>query len=57
MGTKIDFKDPAYYENRELSWIKFDQRVLSEANDKSIPLFFSIRTSISYSFNVCLTGS
>ena len=31
MDTKIDFKDPAYYENRELSWIKFDQRVLSEA--------------------------
>ena len=38
MDTKIDFKDPAYYENRELSWIKFDQRVLSEARDKSIPL-------------------
>ena len=33
MDTKIDFKDPAYYENRELSWIKFDQRVLSEARD------------------------
>ena len=34
MDTKIDFKDPAYYENRELSWIKFDQRVLSEASGK-----------------------
>ena len=33
MDTKIDFKDPAYYENRELSWIKFDQRVLSEARE------------------------
>ena len=50
MDTKIDFKDPAYYENRELSWIKFDQRVLSEARDKSIPLlerlkFVSIASS------------
>ena len=50
MDTKIDFKDPAYYENRELSWIKFDQRVLSESRDKSIPLlerlkFVSITSS------------
>ena len=50
MDTKIDFKAPAYYENRELSWIKFDQRVLSEARDKSIPLlerlkFVSITSS------------
>lgn len=39
METKIDFKNPVYYENRELSWIKFDERVLSEAKDKTIPLF------------------
>ena len=31
MDAKIDFTNPEYYENRELSWIKFDQRVLSEA--------------------------
>lgn len=30
---------PEYYRNRELSWISFDERVLSEARDKSIPLF------------------
>lgn len=28
-----------YYRNRELSWISFNERVLSEARDKSIPLF------------------
>ncbi|MBQ0001534.1 MAG: RNA degradosome polyphosphate kinase [Clostridiales bacterium] len=33
------FEKPEYYVNRELSWIKFDERVLSEAKDKSIPLF------------------
>ena len=38
MDSKIDFKNPKYYENRELSWIKFDERVLSEARDKNIPL-------------------
>lgn len=46
MDTKIDFKDPAYYENRELSWIKFDQRVLSEARDKSIPLLARLNLSV-----------
>lgn len=33
------FEKPEYYVNRELSWLKFDERVLSEARDKSIPLF------------------
>lgn len=30
---------PEYYRNRELSWISFDERILSEARDKTIPLF------------------
>lgn len=29
----------SYFYNRELSWIKFNERVLSEAKDKSYPLF------------------
>ena len=33
------YMDPAYYTNRELSWIKFNERVLSEARDKNLPLF------------------
>lgn len=50
METKIDFKNPEYYENRELSWIRFDERVFSEARDKTIPLlerlkFVSITSS------------
>ena len=35
---KKDYKNPIYYDNRELSWIKFDKRVLEEARDKNIPL-------------------
>ena len=50
MEEKIDFKNPKFYDNRELSWIKFDNRVLSEARDKTIPLlerlkFISITSS------------
>lgn len=50
MEKKKDFSNPEYYENRELSWLKFDERVLSEARDKSIPLlerlkFVSITSS------------
>ncbi len=36
---KIDFEDPRFYINRELSWLQFNERVLSEAEDDSIPLF------------------
>ena len=36
---KKDFTKSEYYRNRELSWLAFNERVLSEARDKSIPLF------------------
>ncbi len=38
MDTK-KFEKPEYYVCRELSWLKFDDRVLGEARDKSVPLF------------------
>lgn len=44
------FYNPEYYENREVSWLRFDLRVLNEARDKSIPIlerlkFISITSS------------
>ncbi len=33
------FEKTEYFWNRELSWIKFDERILNEAKDPTIPLF------------------
>lgn len=33
------FGKKEYFVNRELSWVEFNKRVLSEARDKSVPLF------------------
>ena len=50
MDIAKEYFNPVYFENRELSWIKFNERVLNEARDKSIPLlerlkFLSITSS------------
>ena len=44
MADKINtYSKPEYFDNRELSWLEFDKRVLSEAKDKNIPLFERIK--------------
>ena len=50
MQKKGKFGDPKYFENMELSWLKFNQRVLDEARDKNLPIlerlkFVSIASS------------
>ncbi len=47
---KINWRDPAYYQNRELSWLQFNRRCLGEARSKENPLmerlnFLSITAS------------
>ena len=39
MAEKNNYIKPEYFYNRELSWISFNYRVLSEAQDKERPLF------------------
>ncbi len=34
----MDFRDPKYFINRELSWLEFNQRVLDQALDEANPL-------------------
>lgn len=41
--ANIDYSDPKYYENRELSWLKFNERVLSEAENPENPLFERVK--------------
>jgi len=39
----MNLKNPDYYFNRELSWLKFNERVLSESMDEDIPFFERIK--------------
>ena len=35
-----------YTQNRELSWLRFNQRVLEEARDETVPLMERIKSAI-----------
>ncbi|MBE5909749.1 RNA degradosome polyphosphate kinase [Pseudobutyrivibrio sp.] len=36
--ANINISDARFYDNRELSWLKFEQRVLNEATNKELPI-------------------
>lgn len=48
----IDFSSPAYYNNRELSWLSFNERVLQEAVDERTPLLERLKFLAIFSSNL-----
>ncbi|MCL2663245.1 MAG: polyphosphate kinase 1 [Oscillospiraceae bacterium] len=46
------FETPAYMQNRELSWLKFNERVLMEANRTEVPLLERLKFISIFSSNL-----
>ena len=48
----IQLNSPSYYNNRELSWLAFNERVLQEALDPSNPLLEKLKFLAIFSSNL-----
>lgn len=50
--SKGDEVDISYTQERELSWLRFDQRVMEEAWDESVPLFERLKFAAIFTSNL-----
>lgn len=48
----VNLKDPSLYNNRELSWLQFNTRVLKQAQDSSLPLLERLKFLAIYGTNL-----
>ena len=44
--------DTRYTQERELSWLRFDERVLAEARDETVPLFERLKFAAIFTSNL-----
>ena len=51
-NQSVDLDDPSYYNNRELSWLAFNERVLEEALDHRNPLLERLKFLAIFSSNL-----
>ena len=51
-NQSIDLDNPNYYNNRELSWLAFNERVLEEALDQRNPLLERLKFLAIFSSNL-----
>jgi len=49
---QINLKDPQFYNNRELSWLQFNTRVLKQAQNESLPLLERLKFLAIYGTNL-----
>ncbi|OIJ16122.1 RNA degradosome polyphosphate kinase [Anaerobacillus arseniciselenatis] len=52
LNNYIDINNPNFYNNRELSWLKFNERVLEEAVDERNPLLERLKFVAIFSSNL-----
>jgi len=48
----LNLKNPRFYNNRELSWLQFNTRVLKQAQDESLPLLERLKFLAIYGTNL-----